>query len=202
MTQWPIQRNVYTLVSQTNSMNKLNQQENTNILTTHNMNTPHISSTINHRTSQQQTFSTLNTFDDSLTNLSWLHDINILKRTMPQMNSSSSTINNKRKEQSSSDLQPSNYDTIYPNDISDTNDLPMNNDDDDQWRMYRTNPEAKPIYSYSQLIVLALKQSGHDKMTLQMIYDWVAENFPYFKKMEPTWQVVFMFLLLKIKNQK
>ncbi|CAF2934087.1 unnamed protein product [Rotaria sp. Silwood2] len=190
MTQWPIQRNVYTLVSQTNSMNKSNQQESTNILTTHDINTPRISSTNNHYTSQQQS-STFNTFDDSLTNLSWLHDINILKRTMPPINSSSSTTNNKRKEQPSTCSSSSNRDSIYPNDISDNNDLPINNDDDDdddQWRMYKTNPHAKPIYSYSQLILFALKQSGHDKMTLQMIYDWVAENFPYFKKMEPTWQ--------------
>ncbi|CAF3603882.1 unnamed protein product [Rotaria sordida] len=195
MTQWPIQRNIYTLVSQTNSMNKTNQQESTNILTAHNINTPRLSSTNNHHTSQQQQqqqqqqSSTLNTFDDSLTNLSWLHDINILKRTMPPINSSSSTTNNKRKEQPSPCSSSSNRDSIYPNDISDNNDLTINNDDDDdQWRMYKTNPQAKPVYSYSQLILFALKQSGHDKMTLQMIYDWVAENFPYFRKMEPTWQ--------------
>ncbi|CAF1607476.1 unnamed protein product, partial [Adineta ricciae] len=59
---------------------------------------------------------------------------------------------------------------------------------DEQWRLYKTNPQAKPVYSYSQLILLAMKQSGYEKMTLQMIYEWVAENFPYFKKMEPTWQ--------------
>ncbi|CAF3292716.1 unnamed protein product [Rotaria socialis] len=190
MTQWPIQRNVYTLVSQTNSMNKSNQQENTNILTTHNINTPRICSTTNQSTSQQQQQpSTFSNFDDSLTNLSWLHDINIIKRTMPPINSSSSTTNNKRKEQSSSYSSSSNRDSIHPNDISDNHDLPINNDDDDdQWRMYKTNPQAKPVYSYSQLILLAMKQSGYDKMTLQMIYDWVAENFPYFKKMEPTWQ--------------
>jgi hypothetical protein len=35
-----------------------------------------------------------------------------------------------------------------------------------------------------------MKKSGLDKMTLQMIYEWIAENFPYFRKMEPTWQVV------------
>ena len=82
---------------------------------------------------------------------------------------------------------------VYPNDISDNNDLIINNDDDEQWRMYKTNPQAKPVYSYSQLILLAMKQSGYDKMTLQMIYEWVAENFPYFKKMEPTWQVNLKF---------
>jgi hypothetical protein len=191
MTQWPIQRNVYTLVPQTNPMNKSTPQETTHILTTHNINTPRISPINNHQISQQQS-STLNTFDDSLTNLSWLHDINILKRTMPPINSSSNT-NNKRKEQPSSYLSSSSSGAVYPNDISDNNELNDNDDDDDQWRMYKTNPQAKPVYSYSQLILLAMKQSGYDKMTLQMIYEWVAEHFPYFKKMEPTWQVNVCF---------
>ncbi|CAF1065703.1 unnamed protein product [Adineta steineri] len=199
MTQWPIQRNIYTLVPQINPMNKINSQETPHVLTTHNTNTPRISLTTNHHISQQQQqqTTTFNAFDDSLTNLSWLHDINILKRTMPAINSSSSSsssvaTNNKRKERPSSSCISSSplNSTIYPNDISDNNELPITHDDDsdEQWRMYKTNPQAKPVYSYSQLILLAMKQSGYEKMTLQMIYEWVAENFPYFKKMEPTWQ--------------
>jgi hypothetical protein len=203
MTQWPIQRNIYTLVPQTNPMNKSNQQQETpHILTTHNTNTPRISPPTNHHISQQQS-STLNTYDDSLTNLSWLHDINILKRTMPAINSSSSITNNKRKERPSNCISSSSNGGVYPNDISDNNELPISNDDDndDQWRMYKTNPQAKPVYSYSQLILLAMKQSGYDKMTLQMIYEWVAENFPYFKKMEPTWQVCsFLKFSIQIKT--
>ena len=188
MTQWPIQRNVYTLIPQTN--NTTMKQESTHILTTHNTNTPRISTIINSYTIQQQQppspqqpqhqQQTPSAYDDSLTNLSWLHDMNILKRTMPPINSSSN-LTNKRKDQPNS---------VYPNDISDTIDSILTNDDnDEQWKMYRTNPHAKPVYSYSQLILLAMKQSGYEKMTLQMIYEWVAENFPYFKKMEPTWQV-------------
>ena len=182
MSQWPIQRNVYTLVP---------PKETTHILTTHNTNTPSRSST---------TTTSSNIYDDSLTNLSWLHDINILKRTIPTINSSSSTTNsgnntisNKRKDQSLSNTSNSSSlgGAVYPNDIDDNNDLPItHDDDDDQWKMYKTNPQAKPVYSYSQLILLAMRQSGYEKMTLQMIYEWVAENFPYFKKMEPTWQVI------------
>ncbi|UJR35143.1 hypothetical protein I4U23_027914 [Adineta vaga] len=181
MTQWPIQRNIYTLVPQANPMTKLTTTETPHILTAHNTNAPRLSSSTTTTTSPQQS-TTFNSYDDSLTNLSWLHDINILKRTMPAINTCSS---NKRKERPSS-----TNDAVYPNDISDNQDLPINNDDDndDQWRIYKTNPQAKPVYSYSQLILLAMKQSGYDKMTLQMIYEWVAENFPYFKKMEPTWQ--------------
>ncbi len=38
-----------------------------------------------------------------------------------------------------------------------------------------------PPYSYSQLIILAMKESTRAKMTLQMIYDWILENFSSFK---------------------
>ncbi|CAF0729326.1 unnamed protein product [Brachionus calyciflorus] len=56
---------------------------------------------------------------------------------------------------------------------------------------YRTNSQVKPPYSYSQLIILSMKESKQSKMTLQMIYDWIIGNFSYFKKADPTWQVTF-----------
>lgn len=56
---------------------------------------------------------------------------------------------------------------------------------------FRTNSHIKPPYSYSQLIILSMKESNYAKMTLQMIYDWIIENFSYFKKADPNWQVTF-----------
>ena len=56
---------------------------------------------------------------------------------------------------------------------------------------FRTNCLVKPPYSYSQLIILSMKESRHAKMTLQMIYDWIIENFSYFKKADPAWQITF-----------
>ena len=189
MSQWPMQRNVYTFVPQTNPMTRSHPQEPTHILTTHNANTPRASASLT--PANAQVLSSSNLVDDSLTNLSWLHDINIMKRAMPTINAPpSSSVSNKRKEPSSPSSCPLSNGAIYPNDILDSTDLALSSDDDDRWRMYRANPQAKPIYSYSQLILLAMKQSGHEKMTLQMIYEWVAEHFPYFKQMEPTWQVV------------
>jgi hypothetical protein len=161
MTQWSIQRNI--------SMNK--SVESPHILTAHNTNTPSRNST--------------SIVDDSLTNLSWLHDINILKRTIPTINTSS--------------ISSSSIGAVYPNDIDDDNDVTINNDE--QWKFYKTNPQSKPVYSYSQLILLAMKQSGQEKMTLQMIYEWIAENFPYFKKMEPTWQVDINYSILEKKEE-
>jgi hypothetical protein len=56
---------------------------------------------------------------------------------------------------------------------------------------YVDNSDIKPPFSYSQLIILAMKESTFAKMTLQMIYDWIIENFSYFKKADPNWQITF-----------
>ena len=67
-----------------------------------------------------------------------------------------------------------------------TSKLPDNNQND-----YRLDPTSKPPFSYSQLIIMAMKESKCPKMTLQMIYDWIIDNFIYFKKADPSWQVTF-----------
>ena len=55
----------------------------------------------------------------------------------------------------------------------------------------RTNASVKPPFSYSQLIVLAMRESALAKMTLQMIYDWIIDHFAFFRNAEPSWQVTF-----------
>ncbi|CAF5154523.1 unnamed protein product, partial [Rotaria socialis] len=58
----------------------------------------------------------------------------------------------------SATISSSNIGAVYLNDIDDDNELVLNNDDDgdEQWKIYKTNPQAKPVYSYSQLILLAM----------------------------------------------
>ena len=46
---------------------------------------------------------------------------------------------------------------------------------------FHSDSNAKPPYSYSQLIVLSMRESRASKMTLQMIYDWIIDNFGYFR---------------------
>ena len=188
MTQRPIQRHVYALVPSANPMNKASPVHEPR--TTQNS---HSALTVRAAAVQPCTSARSNAADDSLTNLSWLHDIHILKRTIPTINappshlkSEATSVNHSDKDirLTSPSLSSSTRCSLHSTAVDD---LSIQNDD--QWQMYRTNPQAKPIYSYSQLILLALKQSGHEKMTLQMIYEWIADNFPYFQKMEPTWQV-------------
>jgi len=54
---------------------------------------------------------------------------------------------------------------------------------------YKTNPKVKPPYSYASLICMAMQASKQPKVTLSTIYNWITENFCYYKHAEPSWQV-------------
>ncbi|KAM8837590.1 forkhead box protein J1-B [Spinachia spinachia] len=53
---------------------------------------------------------------------------------------------------------------------------------------YKTNPKVKPPYSYASLICMAMQASKQPKVTLSTIYNWITENFRYYKHAEPSWQ--------------
>lgn len=46
----------------------------------------------------------------------------------------------------------------------------------------------KPPGSYASLITKALKESENGKMTLAGIYEWIKDNFPYYRSAEAAWQ--------------
>ncbi|KAK5640920.1 hypothetical protein RI129_009467 [Pyrocoelia pectoralis] len=52
---------------------------------------------------------------------------------------------------------------------------------------YKKNGDKKPPFSYATLICMAMGKNGN-KMTLSEIYQWIRENFLYYKKAEPSWQ--------------
>lgn len=62
--------------------------------------------------------------------------------------------------------------------------------------------EGKPPYSYVNLITFAINSTPRRKMTLNEIYQWIAENFTYYKHAGNGWKVSFFFLILKYKNKK
>ena len=81
---------------------------------------------------------------------------------------------------------------------------------------YKTNSKVKPPYSYASLICMAMQASSQPKVTLSTIYNWITENFCYYRHAEPSWQVkypplssichlwdsVFLSIFLSIHNIK
>uniref|UniRef100_A0A8C8R4R8 Fork-head domain-containing protein n=1 Tax=Pelusios castaneus TaxID=367368 RepID=A0A8C8R4R8_9SAUR len=47
---------------------------------------------------------------------------------------------------------------------------------------------VRPPYSYSALIAMAIQSAPAKKLTLSQIYQYVAENFPFYKKSKAGWQ--------------
>ncbi|XP_069488302.1 forkhead box protein I3 [Ambystoma mexicanum] len=47
---------------------------------------------------------------------------------------------------------------------------------------------VRPPYSYSALIAMAIQSAPERKLTLAQIYQYVAENFPFYKKSKAGWQ--------------
>ncbi|NXP01577.1 FOXJ1 protein, partial [Certhia brachydactyla] len=53
---------------------------------------------------------------------------------------------------------------------------------------YKTNPHAKPPYSYATLICMAMEASEEPKLSLAAICKWISDNFCYFRRADPAWQ--------------
>ncbi|KAM7395904.1 hypothetical protein PAMA_007263 [Pampus argenteus] len=54
---------------------------------------------------------------------------------------------------------------------------------------YRRNyTHAKPPYSYISLITMAIQQSGCKMLTLNEIYQWIMDLFPFYRQNQQRWQ--------------
>ncbi|KAG8591138.1 hypothetical protein GDO81_000057 [Engystomops pustulosus] len=47
---------------------------------------------------------------------------------------------------------------------------------------------VRPPYSYSALIAMAIQNTPEKKLTLSQIYQYVSDNFPFYKKSKAGWQ--------------
>ena len=139
--------------------------------------------------------------DDSLTSLNWLQNLNIMKITSPTPPPSpgpsplmpQDTNNNKNLK-------------VNPNAVLNVSCAPPQCKMESKYHLadtppmtptslggesidYKTNPYVKPPYSYATLICMAMKETKKTKITLSAIYNWITDNFMYYRLADPSWQV-------------
>uniref|UniRef100_A0A5K3FR20 Fork-head domain-containing protein n=1 Tax=Mesocestoides corti TaxID=53468 RepID=A0A5K3FR20_MESCO len=63
--------------------------------------------------------------------------------------------------------------------------------------VFQTNQGIRPPYSYAVLIYMSMEATKKNKITLNEIYSWVAENFAFYRKSEPTWKLALRQTLMR-----
>lgn len=55
--------------------------------------------------------------------------------------------------------------------------------------------DGKPPYSYVNLITFAINSTPKKRMTLNEIYQWISDNFHYYRKVGNGWKVIILSYL-------
>ncbi|XP_053550426.1 forkhead box protein J1.2 [Bombina bombina] len=133
--------------------------------------------------------------DDSLTNLQWLQDFSILSTdlssiatTCPPVSCSTQGPCSPPAGDTASCHGPRLGKQRSTQGTSAWPSLPTAPSSPVQEVDYRTNPDVKPPYSYASLICMAMEASQQRKLTLSAIYNWITQNFCYYRHADPSWQ--------------
>ncbi|RWS17742.1 hypothetical protein B4U79_02523, partial [Dinothrombium tinctorium] len=123
--------------------------------------------------------------DDDLTNLTWLQDRNLLQN-MSVSNDVADSIVRILKEENEN-VSPSNGCTAKENTNGGLNHkvpcsvppVPYNP---------QVHIQAKPPYSFSSLIFMAIESSPNKALPVKDIYAWIIEHFPYYQTAPNGWK--------------
>ncbi|CAF3725454.1 unnamed protein product [Rotaria sordida] len=130
--------------------------------------------------------------ESSLTSMDWLPKMQIGENPLPSSTtsikesllnpSSSSSLN----PSSSSPLNPSSSSSSLPITLS-TKNIQQKLEQNDIELPTSTN-HLKPPYSYVTLIRQAILSDNMQRMTLNEIYQWIVDSYPYFRTAPPKWK--------------
>lgn len=118
--------------------------------------------------------------ESSLTSMDWLHTMNVAsgitgKPTKSELNNNTRVIGLRDREGNSLSSDEFDQDEDGQDSPRQANGLPLK--------------DGKPPYSYANLITFAVNSTARRMMTLCDIYQWIQDNFPYFKDAGNGWKV-------------
>jgi len=114
--------------------------------------------------------------DSSLTSIEWLPKMQIGEN--PLSSSTTTTTPNKQSLPTSSLPITSSTITNIPHKIE-ANEI----------ELPTSTVHTKPPYSYVTLIRQAILSASMQRMTLNEIYQWIVDSYPYFRTAPPKWKV-------------
>ncbi|KAK6176177.1 hypothetical protein SNE40_014507 [Patella caerulea] len=106
--------------------------------------------------------------DESLTELSWLHNLT----------TTVSTSSGSQKSPVSTD-NCSNI-LVHP--------IVLNSSSYTEYRVHKNNGTIRPPHSYATLISMAINDTQEKKMNISSIYKWITLNFPFYKMADTHWK--------------
>lgn len=154
----------------------------------------------------------LNDLERSLTSIDWLQKTSV-RNISPSLHPlnvgshrhhiNSNTNNNSNNNNNDVDSSPQDSPTTV---ISPTNSMPSEATTPVTRNFYARKPSVidnefkletggtgKPPYSYATLITYAIQTSKNKQMTLNEIYNWIMEYYPYYRSAGNGWKVMLEY---------
>lgn len=120
--------------------------------------------------------------ESSLTSMDWLHTINVVPG-LPNKHGKKEVNNNGLISKTSSSPAAGNSHS------SDEFEHDETSQESPRLTGTAQHKDGKPPYSYANLITFAVNSTPRKMMTLCDIYQWIQDNFPYFKDAGNGWKV-------------